>query len=95
MDTVAYSSAIQNEIFPFAEAQMDLEGIMLSEVRQRKRNTIRYYSYVESKKYHKLVNIAKINGLTDMENKLVVTSGVREGEGQDRDRGLRGTYCYV
>ena len=59
MDTVAYSSAIQNEIFPFAEAQMDLEGIMLSEVRQRKRNTIRYYSYVESKKYNKLVNIIK------------------------------------
>ena len=38
---------------------MDLEGIMLSEVRQRKRNTIRYYSYVESKKYNKLVNIIK------------------------------------
>ena len=52
-----YSSAIKNEIFPFAGTQMDLEGIMLSEVRQRKRNTIRHYSHVESKKYNKLVNI--------------------------------------
>ena len=48
---------------------------------------------MESKKYNQIVNIAKRNGLTDMENKLVVTSGVKEGEGQDRDRGLRGTNC--
>ena len=57
MYTMEYSSAIKNEIFPFAGTQMDLEGIMLSEVRQRKRNTIRHYSHVESKKYNKLVNI--------------------------------------
>ena len=44
-----------------------------------------------SKEYNQIVNIAKRNGLTDMENKLVVASGVKEGEGQDRDRGLRGT----
>ena len=59
MYTMEYSSAIKNEIFPFAETQMDLEGIMLSEVRQRKRNTVRYYSHMESKKYNKLVNIIK------------------------------------
>ena len=59
MYTVEYSLAIKNEIFPFAGTQMDSEGIMLSEVIQRKGNTIRYYSYVESKKYNKLVNITK------------------------------------
>ena len=45
---------------------------------------------MESKK-QKLVNIAKRNKLTDTENKLVVTSGEREGGGQDKGRGLRGT----
>ena len=38
---------------------MDLEGIVLSEISQRKTNTVWYYSYVESEKYKKLVNIAK------------------------------------
>ena len=30
-----YYSAIKNEILPFASAWMDLEGIMLSEIRER------------------------------------------------------------
>ena len=38
---------------------MDLEGIMLSEISQRKTNTVWYHLYVESKKYNKLVNITK------------------------------------
>ena len=37
------------------------------------------------------MNIKNRNRLTDMENKLVVTSGV----GQGRYRGLRGMYYYV
>ena len=36
------------------------------------------------------------NRLAGIENRLVVTSGEREGgEGQDRGRGLRGTNYYV
>ena len=31
----------------------------------------------------------------DIENKLVVTSGGRKGEGQDRGRGIRGTNYDV
>ena len=57
---------------------MELESIMLSEITQTKTNTVWYHLYVESKKYNQIVNIAKRNGLTDMENKLVVTS--RESE---------------
>ena len=40
---------------------MDLESIMLSEVSQRKADTVWYHLYVESKKYqyNKLVNITK------------------------------------
>ena len=32
---------------------------MLSEIRQRKTNTVWYHLYVEAKKYNKLVNITK------------------------------------
>ena len=39
--TVGYYSAIKNnEIMPFAAARMDLEIIMLSEIRKRKTNMI-------------------------------------------------------
>ena len=48
--TIEYYSAIKmNEILPFAITLIDLEGITLSEVRQRKTNTV-YQLYVESKK---------------------------------------------
>ena len=38
--TLEYYSAIKNEIMPFAATWMDLEMIILSEVSQRKTNTI-------------------------------------------------------
>ena len=39
--TMEYYSAIKkNEIMPFAAIWMDLEGIMLSEISQRKTNTV-------------------------------------------------------
>ena len=37
-------------MLPFATTWMDLEGITLSEVNQRKTNTICFYLYVEYKK---------------------------------------------
>ena len=72
--TVEYYSAVKkNENLPLAERGMDLEGIMLSEISQRKTNSVWYHLYVESKKYNELVNIT--NRLTDTESKQVVTSG--------------------
>ena len=38
--TVDYYSAIKSEILPFAATWMDLENIMLSEIRQTKTNTV-------------------------------------------------------
>ena len=41
MYTMGYYSAVKkNEILPFTEIWMDLEGIMLGEISQRKTNTI-------------------------------------------------------
>ena len=37
-----YSAIKNNEILPFAATQMDLENIILSEVSQRKTNTLCY-----------------------------------------------------
>ena len=66
-----YYPAMTNEILPFAETWMDLEGIMLSETSQRKTNTVWYHIHMESKKYNKLVDM-KRSRLTDVENKLVL-----------------------
>ena len=49
--TMEYYSAIKkNEILPPATTWRDLEGIMISEISQRKTNTVYYHLYVESKK---------------------------------------------
>ena len=37
--TVEYYSTIRKEILPFATAWIELQGIMLREIRRRKRNT--------------------------------------------------------
>ena len=63
---------------------------MLSEISQRKINTVQSQLYVKSKKYNKLVNITE-KKQTDRYKEQ--TSGYQWGEGrgdgQDRGRGLR------
>ena len=59
----------------FAAKWMDLEGIKVKYVRQRKTNTVCYHLYVESKKYNKLENKTRSRLI---ENKPVVTTGERE-----------------
>ena len=39
INTMEYYLTIKNEILPFVTTWMDLEGIMLSEINQRKTNT--------------------------------------------------------
>ena len=49
--TMGYQSAIKkNEIMPFAAIWMDLETVILSEVRKRRINIVRHPLYVGSKK---------------------------------------------
>ena len=45
-----YSAIIKNEILPFATTWMELEGTVLSEVSQKKTNTVCYHLYIEPKK---------------------------------------------
>ena len=52
--TMEYYSAIKkNKITLFAATWMELETLILSEVRKRKTNTICYHSYLESNIQHK------------------------------------------
>ena len=44
-----YSEIKKNEILPFATTWMELEGIMLSKISQRKANTTRLHSYEDFK----------------------------------------------
>ena len=69
----------ENKIFLFVVWWRDLEGISLSEISQTKTNTIWYLLPIEYKKYNKLMNITKKKQITDIENKLVITSW---GEGR-------------
>ena len=47
--TMEYYSAIRNEILPFAATWIDLENIILSDVSQKKTNTVWHHLYRESK----------------------------------------------
>ena len=58
--TMEYYSAIKkNKIMSFAATWMQLEIIILSEIRNRKTNTIWYHSYVESKMWHRASLVAQ------------------------------------
>ena len=47
---INYSAVKKNEVMPLAATWMDLDRVMLSEVRQRVRDIIRHPLYVECKK---------------------------------------------
>ena len=48
-----YLAMRKNEIMPFAATWMELEGIMPSEISQRKTDIICFHSYVELEKHNR------------------------------------------
>ena len=76
---VEYYSAIKNEIMPFAATWLDLEMIVLSEVRQTEISIIWYHLFMESKKTS--INELIYKTEKHCENKFVATHGERSGEG--------------
>ena len=59
---------------------MELEIIVLNEVKQRMTNII-YNLYVESKKWHKWTYLQNIKWYVNIENKLIVTKADNRGWG--------------
>ena len=71
----------KNEILPFAMTWMELESILLSEISQRKTNSILFRPYVEFKKQtnknkqRKNKKVKTRNTLLTIDNKLMVIRG--------------------
>ena len=51
-----YSAIKNNEILPFGKTWVDLEGIMLNEIHQTKKDTLWVHLYTESEKQNKYNN---------------------------------------
>ena len=70
-----YSAISKNEIMPFVATWMDLEIILLSEVKSERERQIPYIIYMWSIKYD-----TNRNRLTGIENKFMITKGRGCGE---------------
>jgi len=78
----------KSKIMQFAVTCMQVEILILSQVRKRKTNIIWYHLFVESKIWHKWTYLQKRNRFTDIENRLVVASGEGGGSGMDWEFGV-------
>ena len=87
--TEYYLVTKKNEIMPFEAIWMDLQIIILSEVRQRKTN-IWYHLYVElKKKWYKRTYLKNRKKPTDFKTNLMVTIGETiGGEGRIGSMGI-------
>ena len=82
--TMEYYSAIKkNEIMPFTAMWMDLEIIILNEVRWTEKDKYHMISLICGiwKKWFKWTYLQNRNRLTDFKNKLMFTKGERLGWG--------------
>ena len=72
-----YSATKKNEIKPLAATWMDLENIILSEVRKGEISYIIPYMWNLKTKWYIWTYLQNRKRLTDLENKLTVAEGIR------------------
>ena len=94
-DAILLSHKKKKEILPFGTTWMDLECIMLSEIK-RKTNTVWFHIYVECKKQNKWTNITKQK---KSYRYIEQTGGGQRGGGWEEERNrwgrLRGTRSQL
>jgi len=82
MYTMDYYAIIKkNKIRSFAATYIQLQIIILSEIKSEKHKLYGFHLYVESKLWHKWTYIQNRKRLIDIEIRLVVCQGRREAEG--------------
>ena len=87
--TVEYYSAIKkNDIMPFAATWMELETVILSEVSQKEKDKYHMISLISGIYYTAQMNLSTEKKLMDLQNRLVVAKGEREGVGWTGKLGL-------
>ena len=92
--TMEYYSAIRkNDILPFAATWMNLEIIILSEVKQRNTNII-WHTHMWNLKNNTNELIYETETDSDIENKFMVIKG-EGGMGKIRSMGLTDTNYYI
>ena len=84
-----YSIIKKNKIMSFAATWIQLETIILSEVRKRKIQTI-YHFFVESKMWHKWTYLQNRNRSQPWSEDLWIPGRSGGGSGMDREFGVRG-----
>ena len=93
--TMEYYSAIkENKIMPFAATWMELETLILSEVKQERERQIPYdTTYIWNRNIAQM-NLSTETKIMDMENRLGVAKGEGEGVGWVGNLGLtEANYC--
>ena len=93
IDTMEYYSTIKkNKIMPFAATWMELETLILSEVRRKEKDKYYIISLISGTQYMAQMNLSTEKKIMDMEIRLVVAKG--EGVGWTENLGLVDeNYC--
>ena len=92
---MGYDSAIKkNETVPFAATWMEPETLILSEISQKEKDKYHMVSLISDILYTAQMNVSKEKKIMDLENRLVVAQGEREGVGGIGSLGLMdANYC--
>ena len=90
--TMEYCSTIKkNEILPFAMAGMGLQGIILTEISQRRTNTMWFHLHVESQEQNKWTNKIETDSLVQRTDWWFPEGKGIGGLGEKKVKGLKTT----